>query len=44
MLPALEKRLELLATAGREEYTARLQKIKEKLANVPKGGEEAKTP
>ena len=44
MLPALEKRLELLATAGREEYTARLQKIKEKLANVPKVGEEAKTP
>jgi len=44
LLPALEKRLEILAPAGREEYTARLQKIKEKLANVPKVGEEAKTP
>ena len=44
LLPALEKRLEILAPEGREEYTARLQKIKEKLANVPKVGEEAKTP
>lgn len=44
LLPALEKRLEILAPAGREEFTIRLQKIKEKLANVPKVGEEAKTP